>query len=472
MFEKSNGNKPKLTEGKIFLQLFELTLPMVWGVFSVFAFSLADTYFVAQLGTNELAAMSFTFPVVAVLGSVAMGLGAGTSSVIARVIGEGNRQRVQRLTTDSLLLSLLIVIILAFGGLATINPLFTALGARQELLPLIGDYMKIWYLGMVFLVVPLVGNSAIRASGNTVVPSLIMTLAAATNTLLDPLLIFGWGLFPALGIKGAALATTIARAGTLIAGLAFLHCRERLLVLTFPSLKGMVRSWGSLLSVGLPAAATNLISPLSVGLVTSLIARYGASAVAGFGLASRLEAFALIAPLALSASLGPFVGQNWGAQQYGRVKRALQLSFWFCLSWGALVAVLLGTAASEIAAWFDSDPAVVASTTVYLKLVPISYGALGIVFTASSAFNALGKPLPALGMSLARLLLFYVPLAYLGSQLFGLFGIFGAAVLSNGIVGLGAWLWQSRWRNFGAEVPSTKNSHLENSRDSYGTTSN
>ncbi len=195
MFEKSNANKPKLTEGKIFLQLFELTLPMVWGVFSVFAFSLADTYFVAQLGTNELAAMSFTFPVVAVLASVAMGLGVGTSSVIARVIGEGNRQKVQRLTTDSLLLSLLIVIILAFGGLATINPLFTALGAQQELLPLIGDYMKIWYLGMVFLVVPLVGNSAIRASGNTVVPSLIMTFAAATNTLLDPLLIFGWGLF-------------------------------------------------------------------------------------------------------------------------------------------------------------------------------------------------------------------------------------------------------------------------------------
>jgi Na+-driven multidrug efflux pump len=94
------------------------------------------------------------------------------------------------------------------------------------------------------------------------------------------------------------------------------------------------------------------------------------------------------------------------------VKRALQLSFWFCLSWGALVAILLGTAAPEIAAWFDSDPEVVASTTVYLKLVPISYGALGIVFTASSVFNALGKPLPALGMSLVRLLLFYIPLTY------------------------------------------------------------
>ncbi len=437
--------KPKLTEGQVLLQLLRLTLPMVWGVLSVLAFSLADTYFVAQLGTRQLAAMSFTFPVVAVLGSVAMGLGTGASSVIARGIGEGNRQQVKQLTTDSLLLSLLIVTLLASLGLATIDPLFAALGAGPDLLPLIRDYMSIWYLGMVFLVVPLMGNSAIRASGNTVVPSLIMTLAAAANILVDPLLIFGWGPFPALGLKGAALATVISRASTLVASLAFLHFRERLLVFAFPSLKVMLRSWQGLLSVGLPAAATNLISPLSIGFVTSLMAQYGAQAVAGFGLASRLEALALIAPLALSASIGPFVGQNWGAQKYGRVKRALQVSFCFCLSWGVLVAVLLGKAAPEIAAWFDSDPEVIASATIYLTLVPISYGALGIVFTTSSAFNALGKPIPALGMSFSRLLLLYVPLAYLGSQLFGIFGIFGAACLSNGVVGLGAWLWHSRW---------------------------
>ncbi|MGK7873953.1 MAG: MATE family efflux transporter [Xenococcaceae cyanobacterium] len=439
--------KAQLTEGTIGIELIRLSLPTVWGVFSILAFSLADTYFVAQLGTRELAAISFTFPVVTILGSVAMGLGTGTSSVIARTIGAGNRWQVQRLTTDSLLLSLLIVALLASLGLATIDPLFAALGAGPELLPLIRDYMDIWYLGMVFLVVPLVGNNAIRASGNTVVPSLIMTLAAAANILLDPLFIFGWGPFPALGIEGAAVATTLARAGTLVASLAFLHFRERLLLFSLPSLKGMATSCRRLLSVGLPAAATNLISPLSVGLVTSLLARYGAEAVAGFCLASRLEALALIAPLSLSASIAPFVGQNWGAQQYGRVKRALSLSFWFCLGWGALVAVLLGGAAPEIASWFDSDPAVVASAAAYLTIVPMSYGALGIVFASSSSFNALGKPLSALGMSLSRLLLLYIPLAYLGSQLFGLPGIFGASCLSNLAVGLGAWLWHSRWAN-------------------------
>ena len=429
---------------------------MVWGVFSVLAFSLADTYFVAQLGTKELAAISFTFPVVTVLSSIAMGLGTGVSSVVARVIGKGDRLQVQRLTTDSLLLSVAIVGIFSTLGLNTIDPLFSSLGAKPELIPLIRDYMSIWYWGMVFLVVPLIGNSALRACGNTLIPSLIMTLAAAINILLDPLFIFGWGPTPALGLQGAAIASMISRIGILVASLAFLHFRERLLLFTIPSLQTLIKSWRSLLSVGLPAAATNLISPLSVSFATSLMAKYGTEAVAGFGLASRLEAVALIVPLAISASIGPFVGQNWGAQLYSRVKRSLQLSFFFCLGWGGLVAVLLGTTAPEIAAWFDSDPVVVSSASIYLTLVPISYGALGIVFTASSALNGLGKPLLALGMSLFRLLLLYIPLAYFGSQLFGIFGIFGATCLSNGLVGLWAWFWHSRQSYLGSEDASEK----------------
>ncbi|MEL6765514.1 MAG: MATE family efflux transporter, partial [Cyanobacteria bacterium J06607_6] len=173
-----------------------MTLPMVGGVFAIVAFNLADTFFVGQLGTQQLAAVSFTFPVVLLLGSLAMGLGIGASSVIARAIGEGDRDRVRRFTTNSLLLALTAVILFVLLGLATIDPLFTLLGATPEQLPLVREYMQIWYFGMVFLVVPMVGNSAIRAAGNTATPSLIMTMAAGLNILLDPLLIFGWAGFP------------------------------------------------------------------------------------------------------------------------------------------------------------------------------------------------------------------------------------------------------------------------------------
>lgn len=445
-----------LTTGNVGSQLIRLALPMVWGIFAVIAFSLADTYFVAQLGTQELAAMSFTFPVVMVLSNISMGLGTGVSSVIARGIGEGNRDHIQRLTTDSLILSLLIVLIVAIVGVSTINPLFTALGADATVLPLIWDYMNIWYLGMIFLVIPIVGNSAIRASGNAAVPSLIMTVAAVVNVGLDPVLIFGWGDVPALGIKGAALATVISRAVTLIASLAFLHYREQLLVFRQPKLHQMWTNWKRILAVALPVAGTNLISPISTALSTGLIAYYGAEAVAGFGIASRIEAFALIIPIALSASIGPFVGQNWGAKHYSRIKRALQIAVSISLGWGMLIAILVGTYAPGIAVFFDNEPAVIQSVAAYLSIVPLSYGALGIVLVYCSTFNALGQPLPSVAVTLSRLIIFYVPLAYLGSWVFGIRGIFAAACLSNVAIGLGVWFWQSHRDNSQEKSPSAQ----------------
>ena len=434
--------RPKLTEGRVSLQLLILTLPMAWGFLSLLAFGLADTYFVAKLGTQELAAMSFTFPVVNVFYSVAMGLGIGASSVIARGIGEGDHQKVKRLTTDSLLLSVVVVTIFVLVGLASIKPVFRSLGAGPAMLPLIQDYMSIWYLGMAFIVIPMVGNSAIRASGNTFVPSVIMTLAAGINILIDPILIFGWGPVPALEIRGAAIATAISYGITLIASLLFLHFREDLLSFEWPKPSKILANWKHLLQIGIPATVTNLIAPLSVGIITSLLAQHSAEVVAAFGLASRLESVALIFPTSLAGSLGPFVGQNWGAQKGERIRQALMVAFLFSLGWGAFMTVLLGTMGTEIAAGFNQNPEVISNVSIYLTVLPISYGSLGIILAASSAFNAMGKPIAALKISLLRLLIIYIPLAYLGNWLFGVIGIFGAACLTNITISLWVYFLQ------------------------------
>ena len=435
----------KLTQGSVGIHLVQLTLPMIWGVFAVIAFSLADTYFVAQLGTQALAAMSFTFPVVMGLGSVAMGLGTGAASVIARALGEGNRYRVQRLTTDSLILSLILVGILVVLGQVTIDPLFKALGAGPEVMPLVRAYMEIWYPGMICLVIPMVGNSAIRALGNTLAPSVIMTVAAVANIGLDPLFIFGWGNIPGMGVRGAAIATVLSRAITLIAALALLHYQEQMLLFTLPRWQTLIQNGRQIFHVGLPAAATNLIPPLSVGLITNLVASYGAAAVAGLGIASRIEAFAFIVPMSVAASMGPFVGQNWGAQQVGRIQQSLRLTSLFCWGWGVLLAIALGANATSVAALFDPDQIVVKTAATYLFWVPISYGAVGGILILSTTFNALGKPFPSMVMIALRTLILYIPCAYLGSQWFGIQGIFGAACLTNFVVGCGAFLWA--WRS-------------------------
>ncbi len=433
-----------LTEGSISNRLIGLTLPMVWGIFALVAFNLADTYYVGQLGTDRLAAMSFTFPVVMTLGSLAMGLGVGASSIIARAIGQGDRSRVQRFTTNSLTLGVVAVAVLVSLGLFTIDPLFTALGAGADVLPFVRQYMQVWYIGMVFLVIPMIGNSAIRASGDTLTPSLIMTFAAGFNILLDPLLIFGlWG-FPELGLTGAAWATVIARAMTLVASLLVLKFKEQMLSSHFPDLEETLWCWRDILYVGLPAAGSSMITPISIGIITSLLAVHGSVAVAGFGVASRVESFAMIVLMALSVSIGPFVGQNWGAEKYERVIKALHQSYLFCLGWGVLMAVLLAASASRIVPLFNTDPEVIAIATTYLWIVPISYGTAGIIQVANSVFNALGRPIPAVIMTVMRMFVLYIPLAYLGSRWLGPLGIFLAATISNGLVGIGAYWWSRR----------------------------
>lgn len=434
----------RLIEGNVGQQLIKLTIPMIWGVLAVTAFNIVDTYFVGQLGTKPLAAMSFTFPVVMTLGSLAMGLGIGASSIISRAIGEGDRDRVQRLTTDSLTLSLLVVAIFVFCGLLTIDPLFKALGAGADVLPFIRSYMQIWYFGMIFLVIPMVGNSAIRASGNTLTPGIIMIVAAGVNIALDPFFILGWGGFPRLEIQGAAIATIISRAITLIASLFVLHYREKMLCFNLPKFRVILASWQKILQIGLPAAATSTITPISIGLITSAIAVYGAEAVAAFGIASRIESISLMVIVALSASLGPFVGQNWGAKKYHRVHRALNLSYLFCLGWGIMMATILAPGASWLASLFNNNPEVIQIATTYLWFVPISYPAAGIIFVASSTFNALGKPIPSMIMTVSRMVVLYIPLAYLGSRLFGINGIFAAACIANLAVGIGAYVWNQK----------------------------
>ena len=441
--------RQKLTEGKIGPLLLKLTLPTVLGIFALLGFSVVDTYFVAQLGTTELAAMSFTFPVIILLDNVSVGFAIAAGSCISRAIGkrdrtsllDRDRYKVKRLATDSLILSLLIGVILVVLGLTTIEPLFTALGAKAEILPLIGQYMKISYLGVIFVVVPIVGNQIIRATGNTLIPSVVMTVAGIVNVVLDPMFIFGYGPIPAMGLQGAALATVISRAVTLAASLFFLHYYENMICFKLPSFKLLLQNWQNLLSIAIPNIGQNTIIPISISFITTLMASYGTAAVAGFGIASKVEILSIMVFLALSSSFIPFVGQNWGAKQYNRVYFAWCLGFQFCLFWGALMAIALGLGGSWVVSVFDKDPEVIKVAAQYLLIVPISYGAFGILLISSAIFNALGKPLPSLLMTITKMLFLYVPLAYLGSWLFGINGIFAAACFANVAVGIGAYIW-------------------------------
>jgi putative MATE family efflux protein len=439
----SKRSRRDMTTGPVAGHLTRMTLPMIVGILAVLSISVADTYFVAQLGTNELAALSFTFPIVFCMASIGIGLGAGASSVVSRALGSGDERRVRRLATDSLVLALFIVGCLATLGMLTIEPLFRLLGARPAQMAHIVGYMQIWYPGMVLLVVPMVANNILRATGDAIFPSAVMIVATLVNIVLDPILIFGLGPIPAMGVEGAAWATLAARFAPLAGSLYLLHYRDRVLEFRIPPMAELRDCWRSIAVVALPAAMSNVINPLGYGILTAIVARFGADAVAGFGVATRIEALALVPIYALSVGIAPIAGQNWGAGKGERIRLALLQCFAAGTVWSVLLALSFWLFGAEIVGLFNPDPEIVRVAAGYLDIVPLSLAGYGMLICAAAAFNAIGQATRGLALNLARTLVLTAPLAWLGAELFGPLGI-ALAVAAANILSAGLTVWQSR----------------------------
>jgi MATE family, multidrug efflux pump len=437
----SNASLPRLATGSVGRHLWQLSAPMAIGLLSLNSYSIADTYFVGQLGTLPLAAMGFTFPVSFSLVAIGLGVGIGASSVLSRLLGKGELERVQRITTHALLLGAVLGLIVMVTGLATIEPVFRTLGADDQTLPLIREYMEVFYFGGFLLVLPMIGNFAMRAAGDARLPAVILTTSAAVNIVLDPILIFGWFGFPALELRGAAIATVIANGVTVVATIVILYRRENLIRFRYLAPRDLLDSWGRVLHVGVPAIASNLLNPMTIGVITSFVAAYGPAAVAGFGVASRVEALIMIVIFAVTSSVGPFVGQNYGAGRIDRVREFSWLSDKFCVIYSlgaALVLLVLGRTIVEV---FNENPDVLETARSYLVIVPFSLSGYGVMLTGVAGFNALGRPLPATALTFIKLFLAYIPLAWILSRLGGVDGIFWANAVAHLVFGVVGYVW-------------------------------
>lgn len=431
-----NSSKAKLTSGNVSRQLINLSLPMIVGMLGMITFNLIDTFFIGQLGAEQLAAMSFTFPVVLVIQSISGGVALGSSSIISKLVGAEDHDQVSKFCTASLILGFTINILLTTIGLATIKPFFSILGAKDEILTYINEYMTIWYLGMIMIVIPQIGNNIIRAVGDTKTPSIIMVTAAVSNAILDPLLIFGIGPLPSLGIQGAALATVISRTLTLLVAVYVILYREKLITSIKISFNELIDSWKRILYIGVPNALIQMALPIGAGIITRLLSTYGSKAVAGFGVATKIEAFALAFIGALAIVIGPFVGQNIGARRFDRVSKGYKTAEIFSLVIGVIIALIFGIFSKSIASVFSKDLEVVNTIALYIRIVPVAYAFQGVLRIGSSVLNVLNKPVHSSALIFIQIFVLYIPLAVQGARLFKIPGIFGALSLSYLISGV------------------------------------
>jgi len=447
--------KSSLLEGSISKQLYSLTWPGIGGSLAIILFNITDTFFVSKLGTDSLAAMGFTFPIVMIIGSASMGISLGAGSVLSRAMGRGDHYLMKRTATDGILLSMLLVGIISTLGLLTLDPLFRLLGASGDVLGQVKEYMFIWYLGSIAVVMPAVGDSCLRATGDMIRPLIVMAICAIMNVILDPIFIFGLLGLPAMGIRGAALATVISRCFGMVATLSFVHFHAGLLELSKPAFREIRESWARILHVGLPSAMTQLLPPLTRGLITKMAAAAGgAVSVAALAAGSRIESFGNIIIMAYSMALVPMIGQNWGGKKWNRIRTIRSLTLKLAFVYGVIVIGGVLLLAGPAASIFSRDALVLGRTVTYLKIMALSIGSLCFTTWTSQSLNAAGKPRFSARLNVIGSLVFVIPLAWLGARIYGFNGLI--AGFSGGQILTSLWAYGEGKRNLKPQIPDTQ----------------
>ena len=421
----------KLTTGSIRGHLVSQTLPMIIGVAAIMSVGLIDAYFIGQLGSAELAAVAFIFPVTIALSSLGVGVMVGINSVIARALGEGDRDRAERRANFGVLFALGVGVLLGFALYLMLDPLFKLMQASDALLPLIRQYMQPYSLGLPVLLTQMGLQGVLRGQGEAQYVSAISITYAAVNWILDPIFITGAVGFEGFGIAGAAYATI---AGFLVAILVALYFIGRTQLSIRPVIareSDMGASSRAIIRVAGPAAFSNAINPIGLAILTALLANQGESAVAGFGAAGRLQSFAVVPLLGLSGSIGAIVGQNWGANKGDRARRAMYWAGLFCIGYGLATAVVLFAFGNWFADFFTDDSQVIAAFSRYLEIAVWGYAGYGLLIVGNGALNAVDRASLALVQSAARVFLVMLPFAWLLRPALDADAVYGAELIAN-----------------------------------------
>jgi putative MATE family efflux protein len=439
---------PPLARDPVAKTIISFAWPSMLGVLAMMLTSVVDTYVARFFGEADQAALALIFPITFMMSSVTIGLMVGTVSLVARTRGTGNLATVARTSGQALLLCALVVVILTIVLALSYGPMFRAAGTPATVMPGIHAYMGVWLFGTLVMVFPTVANGVIRACGNAVAPSIVMVAIGALKIILTPVLMLGWGGVAAMGLRGAALSTIIAF-GVGSAITLWLLVRSNLVTTRGLRVK-LGDTWRKIALIGLPSSFTNVLMPICAFFANKLVLPLGAATIAGFGNALRLEALAMVPLFALSGVIGPFLGQNMGANRPDRMREGFSFCIKAALGYGVVIAAIMALFGPSLAKFFAASPEGIAPAIRYLWIVPLTFGFYGVLMCVSGAFNGLGNPRPNLVLYSSKALLFLL-CVWLGAKLGGYTGICIGVALSN--IGAGALAYGKyrHWlRSFGA----------------------
>lgn len=417
--ERAEARTRRLGEANLRRVMFTLSVPAILGMLSNALYHVVDSIYIGRLGTQAIGAISVAFPIFALIGAVGISFGVGTASFISRALGAGRKREADRASAAGFVSVVVVGLSLSAFGLVFLDPVLRVFGATDTILPFARDYGVIMIAGSTVTMLKIYFNNLVRAEGNTRWSMIGMMSGAFLNIILDPILIFSVG----LGIRGAAIATVISQGVALVLLAGHFVIRHSYVRFRPWDFRVPATVYRDMLGTGSPMFFRQAMGSFAIALLNNAAAAYGDPAVASVGIVLRVLVFGMMPVYGFGQGYQPVAGYNYGAGSFGRLFHAMRLSIvWTAIYTSALTAVAL-VFTPYIAGLFSTDSEVIAIGTFGLRMVYSVFPLFGFQVVALVSFQALGKPLPALFIGLARQGIFLVPAVFLLDSWFGLAGV-------------------------------------------------
>src|SRR3989441_1590619 len=402
-----------LTQGSVTKHLLHMSAFMAVSMVVQTLYLLADLFWVGRLGKEAIAAVGVAGNMTMIVLALTQMLGVGTTTLISQAAGKKDRPHAVLVFNQSFMMSILIALALGIAGFLLMNPYCNSLSADAITAALAKSYL-LWFIPALLLQFPLVAlGSALRATGIIKPTGGLQVLSVVLNIVLAPLLIFGIGPSPRLGVTGAALASFIAILTADVLIVIYFQKKYHYLRFRFPLFRPQTKIWSGMLRIGVPAGAEFMLLFVYILLVYAIIRGFGPAAQAGFGIGARVMQALFLPVVALSFAVSPVVGQNFGGRHADRVRHSVYSAIGIASLMMLVLTLIAFLVPGTLIRIFSGDPRVIAFGSEYLRIVSVNFMSAGIVFVTSSVFQGIGNTLPPLFSSMTRLVLFALPAIYI-----------------------------------------------------------
>ncbi len=403
--------------------LLSLSVPSMAATITMSLYNIVDTFWVARLGHEAIAALTIVFPYQILFFAVGGGTGIGISALVSRRFGENNIEATNHVAGQIFPLSIFWGFLFMIAAVFFSQSILTAFGATPDILEFSTQYLVVTSYGAPQIIFALIIGNLIRGSGDAVKPMIIMISASVLNIILDPPMILGIGPFPEMGIRGAALATVIAQSCGALIGLYYFVANKTAYRIRFHHLVPDMSILRDIYRVGAPTSIMEVTESLSFILFNKVVSTYGSIAIAAVGLVLRISDLAFMPVIGLSHGLLPIIGFNFGAKNFKRLWKSVLLASVGIALLLAVITIFIEIFTPQLIGIFSKNPELLDVTIPSMRIMLATMLLIGPNIMFVTAFQGLSQGTIALVLSLVRQFILFVPLLFLFSYLFGLNGV-------------------------------------------------